>query len=136
MPFNARHIYPIDQTPDKGVGVSIPFSANGVFTTTYTTKDSIRNNLINFILTGQQERLFTPNYGADLKNYVFQQITQDSVADLQNQIESSIEKYFPNVKGTMNIQTDTDSNTVFVTYTYSIINTGISDIIQINVSNG
>ena len=36
-----------------GVGVAIPFNAPGVFKTTYTTKEAVKNNLINFFLTNQ-----------------------------------------------------------------------------------
>ena len=48
MAFGAKKIFPIDTRPGTGVGVSIPFNAPGVFKTTYTTKESIKVNLINF----------------------------------------------------------------------------------------
>jgi len=48
MAFGAKKIYPIDTKPGTGVGVAIPFNAPGVFRITYTTKESIKTNLINF----------------------------------------------------------------------------------------
>ena len=47
MAFGAKKIFPIDQYPRKAVGVALPFNAPSVFSSTYITKDAIRNNLIN-----------------------------------------------------------------------------------------
>ena len=49
MAFGAKKIFPIDTKPGTGVGVAIPFNAPGVFKTTYTTKEAVKNNLINVI---------------------------------------------------------------------------------------
>ena len=54
MAFGAKHIAPIDTKPGIGVGVSIPFNAPGVFTTTYTTQKATQSNLINFFLTNKE----------------------------------------------------------------------------------
>jgi hypothetical protein len=51
MAYNARKIAPTDFKPGTGVGVSIPFSAPGVFASTYTYKDATKANLINYFLT-------------------------------------------------------------------------------------
>ena len=48
MAFGAKKIFPIDTKPGIAVGVSLPFNAPNVFYSTYTTKDSIKYNLINF----------------------------------------------------------------------------------------
>jgi len=52
MAFDAKKIFPIDKKPSVAVGVGIPFAAPAVFTSTYTTQQAIKNNLINFFLTG------------------------------------------------------------------------------------
>jgi len=51
MPFDAQQIYPIDFDKSAAVGVDIPLSAPAVFRPNYTTKDAIKNNLINYFLT-------------------------------------------------------------------------------------
>lgn len=136
MAFGAKKIYPIDQIPAKAVGVSMPFRSTSVFTPTYTTKDAIRNNLINFLLTERQERVFQPVYAGGIRSYVFEHIVTSTLEDIQDYIASTIERYFPNVQAQVQISTQPDGNTVFVTIPYSIINTGINDTIQISVSNG
>jgi phage baseplate assembly protein W len=136
MAFGLVKIAPIDQNPSKAVGVSLPFKANSVFKPTFTTKDAIRNNLINFLLTGPQEKIFNPTFGAGLRKFVFEQITTLGVAEIENYIGSIIEKYFPNIQGTVTIQTSQDYNTIFIQVNYSIVNTGMTDTLEINLNNG
>jgi phage baseplate assembly protein W len=136
MAFGARRIYPIDLAASKAVGVSLPFNGNAVFKPTYTTKEAIKTNLINFLLTGQGERVFNPTFGAGLRKFVFQQINTEGISEIESYILSVIEKYFPNIQGVAQVQPIPDQNTIFITITYSILNTGISDNIQINLTNG
>jgi phage baseplate assembly protein W len=136
MAFGARRIYPIDLAASKAVGVSLPFNGNAVFKPTYTTKEAIKTNLINFLLTGQGERVFNPTFGAGLRKFVFQQINTEGISEIESYILSVIEKYFPNIQGVAQVQPVPDQNTIFITITYSILNTGINDTIQINLTNG
>jgi phage baseplate assembly protein W len=136
MAFGARRIYPIDLAASKAVGVSLPFNGNAVFKPTYTTREAIKTNLINFLLTGQGERVFNPTFGAGLRKFVFQQINTEGISEIESYILSVIEKYFPNIQGVAQVQPVPDQNTIFITITYSILNTGINDTIQINLTNG
>lgn len=136
MAYGARRIYPIDLATSKAVGVSLPFNGNAVFKPTYTTKEAIKTNLINFLLTGQGERVFNPGFRAGLRKFVFQQISTQGVSEIENYILSVIEKYFPNIQGVIQIQSTPDRNTILITITYSIVNTGINDTAQINLTNG
>ena len=63
MAFGAKKIYPIDQRPGTAVGVSIPFNAPNVFFSTYTTKDAIRNNLLNFFAIDNSNFLIFDTFG-------------------------------------------------------------------------
>ena len=136
MAYGARRIYPIDLATSKAVGVSLPFNGNAVFKPTYTTKEAIKTNLINFLLTGQGERVFNPGFGAGLRKFIFQQINTEGVSEIESYIAAIIEKYFPNIQGVVQIQPSPDTNSIFITITYSIVNTGINDTVQINLSNG
>ena len=136
MAFGAKKIFPIDQYPRKAVGVALPFNAPSVFSSTYITKDAIRNNLINYLLTNPGERLFYPTFGAGIRKYIFEHIVNDDINDLASKIENDIITYFPSIKAIVQIIPSYDYNTVFVDINYSIINTGITDNLQINLSNG
>ena len=136
MAFGAVKKYPIDLSARKAVGVSLPFNGNAVFKPTFTTKDAIRNNLINYLLTNPGERVFNTSYGAGLRKYIFENITRNNITDIQNYVESIISKSFPNIQGEVIIQTSSDFNIIYITINYTITNTGITDNIQISLNNG
>lgn len=136
MATNPRKISPIDNKPSKGVGINIPFNSPAVFKTNYETKDAIKNNLINFLLTGPDDRPFKPGFGAGLQQFVFEQLSRGNVEEVQEYVEVSIAEYFPNVSATVEIKVDEDRNSLFVVIDYTITTTGVTDTIQLNLSNG
>ena len=132
MAFGAKKIFPVDLTPGIGVGVALPFNAPAVFRSTYTTKEAIKNNLINFFLTNKTERYLNPNFGGNLRAFIFQQISEGNTSALKQDIQSQLNLYFPNVAvSNLSIDSIPDSNQINVSLTYNVINTGISDNINI-----
>jgi phage baseplate assembly protein W len=115
--------------------MSIPFNGSSVFKTTYQTKDAIKNNLINLLLTGPKERPFNPNFGAGLQQFVFEQLSQGHVEEVEEYIETTISEYFPSITSTVQVKVDADSNTLFVVINYIITTTGVQDTIQLNLNN-
>jgi len=133
MAFGARNIFPIDTQPGTAVGVAIPFNNNSVFFSTYTTQDAIRNNLLNFFLTNKGDIYLNPNFGANLRIFIFEQISSDSMDSLKETVQSLISQYFVNIKvDNLNILQSPDTNEVTIQLYYTIINTGITDQIQIS----
>lgn len=132
MAFGAKKIFPIDTQPGTAVGVSIPFNAPAVFYSTYTTKDAVRNNLLNYFLTNKTERYLNPSFGADLRAFIFEQITDGNLEGLKQDIQSQISLYFPNViVVSLEILSDNNNNEITVVLKYNIVDTGISDQLQI-----
>ena len=66
MAYNLRNINVLDLRPSTGVGVALPFNSTGVFKTVYTTKEQLKYNIINFLLTDKRERIFNPRFGAGI----------------------------------------------------------------------
>ena len=132
MAYGAKKIYPIDTKPRVAIGVAIPFNQPGVFGSTYITKDAIRTNLVNYFLTNTNERYLNPTFGGNLRNYIFEQITSGNMDFLKEDMQTKINKYFPNVSvDALDILQQPDSNTIVVSLYYSIINTGINDNLQL-----
>ncbi len=132
MAFGAQKIFPIDTKPGTAVGIAIPFNAPGVFYSTYTTKDAVRNNLLNFFLTNPPERYLNPTFGSGLRAFIFEQITTGNLDGLKENIQAQLSLYFPNVTvASLEIFQDPDINTITVSLTYNVIDTAISDEIQI-----
>jgi phage baseplate assembly protein W len=133
MAFGAKKIFPIDTKPGTAVGVSIPFNAPNVFFQTYITQDAIRNNLLNFFLTNKTERYLNNQFGANLRAFIFEQISSDNVSDLKENIQSLLSQYFNNIKiDNLNITENPDNNEITIQLYYTIINTGVSDQVQIS----
>ena len=123
---------PIDLNARKAVGFGFPLNGNAVFKPTYQTRDQIQANLINYLLTNKGERVFNPNFGADLRSLVFKNPTNATLTDLQFQIESSLNQYFPevNVKE-IGFSDLADDNSLEFSLTYEIIAFGVEDSINI-----
>jgi phage baseplate assembly protein W len=132
MAFGAKKIFPIDTRPGTGVGVGLPFNAPAVFPITYTTKEAIKNNLINYFLTNKNERYLNPTFGGNLRAFIFQQITDNNIEYLEQDIQNQIGLYFPNVIiASLDINSYPDINQIEVILTYNIKDTGLTDTIQL-----
>ena len=133
MAFSAQQIYPIDFDKSAAVGVNLPFSDPAVFKPNYTTKDAIKNNLINYFLTNQGERLLNPSFGAGLRAFIFEQIATDNLDFLKDEISSKLTTYFPNVAvGNLEILKQEDKNIITIKLVYNVINTNINDTLVID----
>jgi phage baseplate assembly protein W len=134
MPFNPQQIYPIDLNPSKAVGVDIPFNGPAVFKSNYLTKDAIKNNLINFFLTNPGEIFLNPTFGGGLRAFIFEQITTDNLETLREDVNEKLYLYFPNIKiEDLVVSGQPDTNQINVSLTYSVINTNITDNLEIEL---
>jgi phage baseplate assembly protein W len=137
MAYEARNISPLDLRASTGIGVAIPFSAQGVFTTVYTTQEQLKYNIINYLLTGKRERVFQPGFGAGLRDKLFEQITEDTAALLESTIRAGVESNFPNVSVVeVKVTASYDQNTININFSYRVQNTGQTDEILLNFQNG
>lgn len=133
MAFETKKINPLDLQPRKAVGVAIPFSGKAVFNSTYETKEAIKANLINYILTGKGERYHNPTFGSGIRNLLFENINRDNLTDLEFLVRDAIERYFPKLEIlNINLQGAPDSNLVSFTLSFRLIDTQIEDEITIN----
>ena len=64
-------IIPVDINKRQAIGVKLPFDSPSVFTSTFTTKEQVKSNLINLLLTYPGERVLNPQFGVGLRNYLF-----------------------------------------------------------------
>ena len=137
MTYIVRNIDVLDIKPSTGIGITVPFDGPTGINTTYTTKDTIKSNLLNFILTGKRERVFNPSFGSGVRELLFQPITEDIVDQIDSLIRGGVETYFPTVDiRELEVTLQPDSHTFTIYLNYSIINTNIEDELQINLNNG
>jgi uncharacterized protein len=124
--------YPIDTEARRAVGFGFPLNGNAVFVPTYQTRDQIKANLVNYLLTNKGERVFNPNFGGDLRNLLFENILDTTVEDLRERIQNDINSFFPEVQVKQVIFDNIpDSNTINFTLTYQIVLFGIEESVNI-----
>ena len=134
MAFNPQQIYPIDLNANSAVGVNLPLNGSSVFISNYQTKDAIKNNLINFFLTNPGERPLNPTFGGGLRAFIFEQITTDNLDFLREDINAKLSLYFPNISiADLIVIGQEDANQITVTLKYSVINTNITDTLEIQL---
>ena len=128
MPFNAQPISPLNLNPNIGLGVSIPFSNTSVFSSTYTTQEAVKTNLINYFLTNPGEIPLNPSFGAGLRNFLFEQISNVTVDNVRAFVQSKLEIAFPMIQidSLQVLTTQQDNNTLIVQLKYSIPNSNIN----------
>jgi phage baseplate assembly protein W len=126
MAYRIENNNPLDLDYKLAVGVSVPFvgsiisGSDAVFSSTYTTTEQLRSDIINYILTNKNERVLNPNYGSDLRRFVFQNITGINLNNLKLQIIDGLKVNFPQI--TVNnviITPDHDVNSINIIIDYS-----------------
>ena len=126
--------FPIDLQPSRAVGFGFPLNGDAVFVPTFFTRDQIKANMINYLLTNKGERVFRPDFGADLRALLFEQILDVTTDDLKSNIQADISQFFPNVEVVeIEFNNQPDENTINFTLKYRIVNFGIEDSVNILV---
>lgn len=122
--LNNRPIFnfnPQDTGQKRGIGISVLFNTNEVFTQTFTTKEQVKANLINYILTNKGERFFDPTFGGDLKAMIFEQ--DSSFDDISARLENEIYNYVPNIIiNSIILKKYSDQNLVNIAINYAVNN--------------
>ena len=129
-----NNVFPFDDPKSKGLGFSFPLSGNAVFNSTFTTRDVIRTNLINWLLTNKGERIMKPEFGANLRELIFQGIDDITSNALESRIRDNIAIEFPDVIiESIAFNNDPDRNVINFILTYNIKNTQESDELNIEL---
>jgi phage baseplate assembly protein W len=112
-------VNPLDLQKNIAIGVSLPFNGPGVFNSTFTTKDQIKSNLVNLLLTDIGERVMNPGFGCNLQRFLFEGITDDNLDLLVENLANSISIFIPEVTvKNINVVPDTDGNLINLTIDY------------------
>ena len=87
-------------TTKKIYGFSYPFVANPK--KGYFSKESgvtlVRNNLTQLLLTTKGERVMIPDFGTNLKYFLFEPLDKFTVQNIRDDILGAVSKYAPGVR--------------------------------------
>ena len=114
----------IDRDDDIYVGVEFPldFSNEGFLRKTKNVRQQVKSNIRNLLLTSKGERVFQPNFGSDLFNVIFEQITEDTFDTVKQTITDAIETWLPYVTiEDIKVFTENENpNTIIVNLEFSV----------------
>ena len=131
----STRVDPRDLQRNTAIGVRLPFNAPGVFYSTFSTKDQLKYNLINLILTSQGERIDNPNFGTTLRSQLFNPMTEASFSDIEDSIRDSVQVYIPEIS-INNIEFTREpnnvSNSLVIKIIYQILISGLTDTVTVN----
>ena len=141
MPIVERRnikINPIDlpQNAKVAVGVTFPFDGPAVFNQSFTTKEQVKSNLINLLLTSPGERLMNPSFGVGIRNLLFEQIIDKE--QVKNRIIDGAQSYIPEINITdvfikrENFETTPEIHTVRISVYYKVLADRSNDAILLN----
>ena len=127
------NVFPTQESGSAALGFSFPLSGNAVFNPTYTTREVIKTNLINWLLTNKGERVFRPLFGANLRDFIGEGINDGTDTAIEERIKNNISVEFPQIQvKSVNFNNQADSNTINLFVNYLIRNIGAED--QINIA--
>jgi phage baseplate assembly protein W len=133
MAFNPQQRFPNDLNENRAIGVNLPFNGPGVFSSNYQTRNAVKNNLINYLLTNPGERPANPEFGAGLRKYIFDTIYSGGLSFIKEDIQQKISSNFPTIViNSIEVLGQEDFNIINIIIKYRIVNTGINDELQIN----
>ena len=129
-----KQINPLDLDNNRAIGVVFPFDAEAVFHSSYTTKEQIKSNLINVLLTEPGERVMEPDFGVGLKLLLFEQnIDKDGI---KSKIQAQVNLYIPEIEvSEINVNFVPDDHVLFIQLTYKFLLDESLDSIQLNFNN-
>ena len=91
-----------DKDTRVSVGIDFPFARipnqDGYFATTKTTIESVKNNIRLLLQTQKGERMFQPNLGMGIRRFLFEQITEDTQVQIENDIVDTFNTWLPFVE--------------------------------------
>ena len=89
-----NNVFPFPGSGSAALGFSFPLSGNAVFNPTFTTKEVIKTNLINWLLTNKGERVMRPNFGANLRDFIGEGITDGTNSAIEERVRENISANF------------------------------------------
>ena len=106
------------------INIDFPFrdsSDGSYFKMNKTDKDAIRADLLHLLLTNKGERLYLPEFGSDLKKFIFEpndEITHEQIKDNLNQ---TIIRFIPNLLiNDISFRNDAIEELIIVELTYTV----------------
>ena len=106
------------------INIDFPFkdSPEGFyFNLNATDADAIRADLLHLLLTNKGERLYMPDFGSDLKKYIFEPNDSITHEQIKDNLNETIKRYMPNlIINDITFKNDSIEELIIVELTYTV----------------
>ena len=114
----------IQMAKTRYINIDFPFkdSDKGFYLNiNQTDRDAIKADLLHLLLTNKGERLYLPDFGSDLKKYIFEPNDSITHEEIRDNLNDSIEKYIPNlIVNSINFSNNEVEELIIVELTYTV----------------
>ena len=111
--------------------LNITFKKHPVTDDVVVSRDAsaIKQAIVNLLLTNKGERLMNPNYGSDIRRYLFEPLDYGTANQIKGNIRDTIERFEPRISVVrLKASTNYDDNGFDITMTYSVRGTDDSPV--------
>ena len=111
--------------------LNITFKKHPVTDDVVVSRDAsaIKQAIVNLLLTNKGERLMNPNYGSDIRRYLFEPLDYGTANQIKGNIRDTIERFEPRISIVkLKASPNYDDNGFDITMTYSIRGTDDSPV--------
>lgn len=123
-------------TLKKFIGIRFPFKSSQegfYFDLTKTSKDAVKSNLTHLLLTKKGSRLYRPDFGTNIQDYLFEPMDDQTFDLLKNEIVSAIQN---NIQGItidlIELKTENHVANLNVKYSYNDGVFLVKDVLSLN----
>ena len=86
--------------------------------------DAVKQSVLNILRTNHGERPFNYNFGANLRAYLFENMTSITAAQMSTSVNTALQNWEPRIEVlNTNIQAKASENDVYITVTGRVIST-------------
>ena len=119
----------------SSLGVRLPLSLDGTdgFGMIKTIREMVKQNLKMLILTVPGERVMEPDFGVGMKQFLFQNFSENVYSEIDNKIREQVSLYMPSVsiQDVSFYSVEPDSNILRLRIVYSIPAIAVNDLLDI-----
>lgn len=96
---------------------------------------AVKQSVKNLLLTNSTEKPFSPNFGANLNNFLFNLDTEFDADLLEERIIQKVDQFEPRAKvANVELRINGDYHSVTATVTFRILSTNEEDTVELNIT--
>lgn len=135
-----KEVIDLKEKDRVAVGVTLPLQRGntGYFQQSFQTIEQVKSNIKNLILTRPGERFMHPTFGTGLWSLLFNQNTEIFEADVEDAIQTAVEKWMPFIEidkiEIQNTDSDKDQNQFQINISFRLSNQTTLNTVTFNIT--